>query len=77
MSGRVLIGSLVGGAINRGLVMGQEGPGLFFVGYVRLDSLWRRGLEMFLYGLFPLHYGHSYLVCWVCFGPASIVGGGS
>ena len=49
---QVSIGSLVGGNINRGLLIGRTGTGLVFVVLVSMGSLWRRGLAMFIYGIF-------------------------
>ena len=49
---QVSIGSLVGGNIDSGLSMGRTGTGLVFVVLASMGSLWRRGLAMFIYGIF-------------------------
>ena len=49
---QVSIGSLVGGNIDRGLLIGRTGTGLVFVVLASMVSLWQRGLAMFIYGIF-------------------------
>ena len=52
LSGRLLIGKLVSGSVDRGLEIGRAGLVLVFVHLMHLVSLWRRGLVMLRYGIF-------------------------